>query len=122
MRLHKLWFYPINANSAIIASSMQDVSDEHMRLLLEYMYRGSISVRQPDLTEILRTASSLKIRGLTTAEAPAAAAVPSDDDDAPLIVDEHINTDSFQQHDVQELLRVLLGSSDHLCFGALGQL
>jgi len=76
---------------------LKDVSDEHMRLLLEYMYRGSISVRQPDLTEILRTASSLKIRGLTTAEAPSAVPTDSHDDDAPLIVDEHINTDSFQQ-------------------------
>ena len=41
-----------------------------MRLLLEYMYLGSISVAQSDLAEILRTAYSLKIRGLTTAEPP----------------------------------------------------
>lgn len=58
-----------------------------MKLLLEYMYRGSISVKQHELQEILRTASCLKIRGLTTAEAP-----PSDSDISdtprPLIVDE----------------------------------
>ena len=39
-------------------------------MLLEYMYRGSIAVKQHELADILRTASSLKIRGLTTAELP----------------------------------------------------
>ena len=64
-----------------------------MRLLLEYMYLGSISVAQSDLAEILRTASSLKIRGLTTAEPPT-----EDLEDTPLIVDEHFPAavDTFQ--------------------------
>ena len=36
-----------------------------MSLLLEYMYRGSIAVKQFELEEILSAASALKIRGLT---------------------------------------------------------
>lgn len=65
---------------------LKDIPENHMKLLLEYMYRGSISVKHHELQEILSTASSLKIRGLTTAEAP-----PSDISDTPrpLIVDEH---------------------------------
>lgn len=51
-----------------------------MRLLLEYMYLGSISVRQADLEDILRTAGSLSIRGLTTAQVP------------PLLIDEPLTT------------------------------
>lgn len=68
---------------------LKDIPESHMKLLLEYMYRGSISVKHHELQEILNTASSLKIRGLTTAEAP-----PSDISDTPrpLIVDEHPNS------------------------------
>jgi len=71
---------------------LKDIPESHMKLLLEYMYRGSISVKQHELQEILRTASCLKIRGLTTAEAP-----PSDISDTPrpLIVDErYVPSDS----------------------------
>ena len=35
-----------------------------MRLLLDYMYKGSISVKQNQLSEILESASTLQIRGL----------------------------------------------------------
>ena len=41
-----------------------------MKLLMEYMYKGRISVRQADLDNILKTASSLQIHGLTNAEPP----------------------------------------------------
>ncbi len=41
-----------------------------MALLLEYMYRGSIAVKQFELEDILSAASVLKIRGLTTATLP----------------------------------------------------
>ena len=47
---------------------LKDVPARHMRLLLEYMYQGRIAVKHSELAEILKTASSLKIRGLTTAE------------------------------------------------------
>ena len=67
---------------------MQDIPESHMKLLLEYMYRGSISVKQHELQEILRTASCLKIRGLTTAEAPSPDSDISDTP-RPLIVDEN---------------------------------
>ena len=90
-----------------------------MSLLLEYMYRGSIAVKQFELEEILSAASALKIRGLTTAtlplDLPSASGISSiheddirqhptsssEDEDAPLIVDEsgidkfhHIETSS----------------------------
>ena len=69
-----------------------------MGLLLEYMYRGSISVKQDCLSEILKTASTLHIRGLTTAEAPCS---DSADTPRPLIVDElyhcsDLTSDKFQ--------------------------
>ena len=47
---------------------LKDVPERHMGLLLEYMYQGSIAVKHNELAEVLKTASSLKIRGLTTAE------------------------------------------------------
>ena len=34
-----------------------------MSLLLEYMYRGCISVKQEELQDILKSASTLQIRG-----------------------------------------------------------
>ena len=34
-----------------------------MSLLLEYMYRGCISVKQQELQDILKSASTLQIRG-----------------------------------------------------------
>ena len=45
--------------------------ESHIKLLLEFMYSGRISVKQSELSEILSTATSLKIRGLMTAEVPA---------------------------------------------------
>ena len=50
--------------------STQDVPESHIKLLLEFMYSGRISVKQSELSEILSTATSLKIRGLMTAEVP----------------------------------------------------
>ena len=64
---------------------LKDIPERHMELLLEYMYQGCIAVKQHELAEVLSTASSLKIRGLTTAEAPS-----HEDDDMlkPLVVDD----------------------------------
>ena len=45
---------------------LKDVPERHMELLLEYMYAGRIAVKHSELAEVLKTASSLKIRGLTT--------------------------------------------------------
>ena len=42
---------------------LQDISSDHMSLLLEYMYRGCISVKQEELQDILKSASTLQIRG-----------------------------------------------------------
>ena len=56
---------------------LKDVPQRHMELLLEYMYAGRIAVKHSELAEVLKTASSLKIRGLTTpVEAEADREVP----------------------------------------------
>ena len=44
----------------------KDISEAQMDLLIEYMYKGRISVKHSQLETILRTASSLQIHGLTT--------------------------------------------------------
>ena len=44
----------------------KDISEDQMKLLMEYMYKGKISVKQSELESVLRTASSLQIHGLTT--------------------------------------------------------
>ena len=47
---------------------LKDVPERHMSLLLEYMYQGRIAVKHNELAEVLKTASGLKIRGLTTSD------------------------------------------------------
>jgi len=80
---------------------LKDVPESHIKLLLEFMYSGRISVKQSELSEILATATSLKIRGLMTAEVPDYDDVPRplivDDTPRPLIVDERPDgQDKFQ--------------------------
>ena len=69
---------------------LKDIPERHIELLLQYMYQGSIAVKQHELLEILSTASSLKIHGLITADTPT---LPSEDPDVlqPLVVDEQYN-------------------------------
>jgi len=43
---------------------LKEIPTEHIRLLLEYMYKGSIVIPRHELNRILATATSLKIRGL----------------------------------------------------------
>merc|ERR1719336_413266 len=66
---------------------LQDISSEHMALLLEYMYRGCISVKPEELQDILKSASTLQIRGLTTTPPPDL--LPTTP--KPLIVDEMLS-------------------------------
>ena len=44
---------------------MKDIKSEDMRKLLEFMYRGEVNVSQSSLSDFLKTAEALKIRGLT---------------------------------------------------------
>ena len=50
-----------------------------MELLLEYMYQGRIAVKHHELADVLKTASGLKIRGLTTSD--------NDNEVPPLVMD-----------------------------------
>ncbi|CAB4061069.1 unnamed protein product [Lepeophtheirus salmonis] len=60
----KSLFEKTSCSSPVIV--LKDISAEHVGLLIRYMYLGVISVKREDLTTILRTANSLRIRGLTT--------------------------------------------------------
>lgn len=44
---------------------LRDVKEGEMSALLQYMYRGEVSVRDDELSEFLHTARALKVRGLT---------------------------------------------------------
>lgn len=44
---------------------MRDVEVQHVIALMEFMYAGEVNVAQANLSAFLKTAESLKIRGLT---------------------------------------------------------
>jgi len=44
---------------------LKDVDPNHLQLLLTYMYRGEVDVGEEHLTDFLKTASGLRVRGLT---------------------------------------------------------
>ncbi len=44
---------------------LKDVDPNHLELILSYMYRGQINVREAELMELLRTAKGLKVKGLS---------------------------------------------------------
>lgn len=44
---------------------MRDVEAQHIVALMEFMYAGEVNVAQAQLSSFLKTAESLKIRGLT---------------------------------------------------------
>lgn len=44
---------------------MRDVEAQHIVALMEFMYAGEVNVAQTQLSSFLKTAESLKIRGLT---------------------------------------------------------
>ncbi len=53
---------------------LKDVDPKHLELILSYMYRGEINVRESELMELLATAKGLQVKGLTdTGEADDAA-------------------------------------------------
>ncbi|KAJ8866621.1 hypothetical protein PR048_032481 [Dryococelus australis] len=44
---------------------LKDVGHKELEDILEFMYRGEVNVRQDDLTEFLKTAEMLQVKGLT---------------------------------------------------------
>jgi broad-like protein len=44
---------------------LKDVNFSDLQAILQFMYRGEVNVRQEDLTNFLKTAEVLKIKGLT---------------------------------------------------------
>ena len=45
-----------------------DLKHAHMKTLLEFMYRGEISIDERDLSDVLKIAEALSIRGLSSFE------------------------------------------------------
>jgi len=54
---------------------LRDVRYHEMKALLEFMYRGEVSVDQENLSSLLKVAEGLKIKGLAEVNDQAAAAV-----------------------------------------------
>merc|ERR1712136_413756 len=52
-----------NTNSHLIII-LKDVKAQDLESLIDYMYTGQVTIGQSELTEFLKTAESLKIRGL----------------------------------------------------------
>ena len=44
---------------------LKDVKYEELKAMLDYMYRGEVNISQEQLSAFLKTAESLKIKGLT---------------------------------------------------------
>ena len=42
-----------------------DMNPHHMQLLLQYMYRGEVSVHQSELGPLMQSAKALQIKGLS---------------------------------------------------------
>eukprot|EP00096_Caligus_rogercresseyi_P009838 TRINITY_DN3427_c0_g1_i1.p1 TRINITY_DN3427_c0_g1~~TRINITY_DN3427_c0_g1_i1.p1 ORF type:complete len:498 (+),score=161.17 TRINITY_DN3427_c0_g1_i1:135-1628(+) len=57
-------FEKTSCSSPVIV--LKDVPAHHAALLLRYMYLGIVSVKREDLSSVLKTANSLRIRGLMT--------------------------------------------------------
>ena len=53
-----------------------DMNPFHMQLLLQYMYRGEISVPQGELAPLMTSARSLQIKGLCNSATPATPMAP----------------------------------------------
>ena len=53
-----------------------DMNPFHMQLLLQYMYRGEISVPQGELAPLMTSARSLQIKGLCNSTSPPGMPVP----------------------------------------------
>lgn len=49
---------------------LKDISAKHLELLMQYMYKGEIRVKEDELVTVLNAAQSLKIRGLTDNSEP----------------------------------------------------
>lgn len=63
---------------------MRDVQVQHVVALMEFMYAGEVNVAQADLSAFLRTAESLRIRGLTDTTSPSPDPLPKEDLDLDL--------------------------------------
>ena len=49
---------------------LKDISAKHLELLMQYMYKGEIRVKEDELVTVLNAAQSLEIRGLTDNSEP----------------------------------------------------
>ena len=66
---------PLSINMCDIVT-VQDVRVSQVRALLDYMYRGEVSVSQDDLPALLRVAEMLRIKGMTEENTKSHPALP----------------------------------------------
>ena len=62
------FYLPISGKKQTL--HFMDMNPYHMQLLLQYMYRGEISVPQNELGPLMTSARSLQIKGLTSTTVP----------------------------------------------------
>merc|ERR1711976_572443 len=70
---------------------LKDVDPSHLQLLLTYMYRGEVDVSENNLTEFLKTASGLRVRGLTETQAPVPTQTAAPPPPAPAPIPEYVH-------------------------------
>lgn len=68
---------PASMQSSNTVIYLKDVDPTYLQLLLTYMYRGEVDVSESHLTEFLRTAAGLRVRGLTETDRSAPAPAPA---------------------------------------------
>ena len=73
-------------------TNLQDVPAAHLLLLLDYMYTGATQVAGDELSDVLTTATSLKIRGFGVRES-----VKGNDDGHGNTLNEHDYQEKFQK-------------------------
>ena len=56
---------------------LQDVKASQVRAILDYMYRGEVSVAQDELPSLLRVAEMLKVKGMTEENTKADTKLPA---------------------------------------------
>ena len=61
----------------LTGSVLQDVKASQVRAILDYMYRGEVSVAQDELPSLLRVAEMLKVKGMTEENTKADTKLPA---------------------------------------------
>lgn len=70
LKFTNLFYFQVNPCKHPIVI-LKDVSYQELVSILQFMYKGEVNVRQEELSDFLKTAETLQIKGLTGDEPPA---------------------------------------------------